>query len=82
MGDFNEVLRSDEHMGIGQRTQAPQMDGFRDAVDVCGLIDLGYGGRNWTFEKKVAGGTFTRARLDRALATSPWSAMFPNSSQQ
>lgn len=33
------------------------MDGFKDALDVCGLIDLGFKGRTWTFGKKVAGGT-------------------------
>ena len=44
IGDFNEVLRSDEHVGIGRRS-ASQIQGFRDTVDVCNLIDLGY---NWT----------------------------------
>lgn len=76
LGDFNEVLRQDEHDGIGQRCQA-QMQGFRDAVDVCGLIDLGFQGRKWTFEKKVAGCMFTRVRLDRALASDEWSSLFP-----
>ena len=40
-GDFNEVLHVEEHNGIGQRSQA-QIQGFRDAVDICGLIDIGY----------------------------------------
>jgi exonuclease III len=81
LGDFNEVLRQEEHVGIGQRTQA-QMDGFRDAIDVCGLRDLGYIGRSWTFEKKVAGGSFCRVRLDRALATIDWSTLYPGASVQ
>ena len=68
MGDFNEVLKHDEHDGIGSRSQA-QIQGFRDAVDVCGLLDLGYKGTKWTFEKRVAGGTFTRVRLDKALGS-------------
>jgi hypothetical protein len=46
-------------------------------VDVCGLCDIDYYGRSWTFEKKVAGGTFCQVRLDRALATTDWSARFP-----
>lgn len=49
--DFNEVLRYDENDGIGQRSQT-QIQGFRDAVDVCGLMDLGFQGHKWTFEKK------------------------------
>mgnify|MGYP007071362024 CR=1 FL=1 len=52
IGDFNEVLRHDEHDGIGSRSQS-QIQGFRDAVDVCGLIDLGFKGTKWTYEKKV-----------------------------
>ena len=76
MGDFNEVLKRDEHDGIVSRSQA-QIQGFRDTVDVCGLLDLGYKGTKWTFEKRVAGGTFTRVRLDRALGSVDWCARFP-----
>ena len=77
MGDFNEVLHAHEHDGVGNRSQA-QMDAFRDALDTCGLSDLGYKGNPWTFEKKVAGGSFTRVRLDRALGTTEWCTLFPN----
>lgn len=79
LGDFNEVLCSEEHEGIGNGSNA-QIQGFRDAVDVCMLLDIGYHGRSWTFEKKVAGGSYTRARLDRALACSEWCTRFPNAS--
>ena len=34
----------------------------------------GYTGPFWTFEKKVARGTYTRARLDRVLASPEWTA--------
>lgn len=77
LGDFNEVLRHDEHDGIGTRSQS-QIQGFRDAVDDCGLLDLGFVGKMWTYEKKVAGGSYTRVRLDRALASADWCAQFPN----
>ena len=74
-GDYNEVLSLNEHDGIGHRCMT-QVNGFRDAVDTCGLIDLGFSGNIWTFEKRVAGGTYTRVRLDRALATASWSSMY------
>ena len=54
-----------------------QIAGLRDMVDVCGLQDLGYQGNSWTYEKKVAGGSFCRVRLDRALATTDWCTRFP-----
>ena len=57
IGDFNEVLRPDEQQGIGERRNA-QIQGFRDAIDVCILMYIGYQGHLWTFEKKVAGGTY------------------------
>lgn len=45
-------------------------------VDVCGLVDLGFEGRRWTYEKNVAGGSYCHVRLDRALACADWSAQF------
>lgn len=59
MRDFDEVLRPDEHEGVANRSNA-QIQGFRDTVDVCMLMDLGYQGRFWRFEKKMAGGSDTR----------------------
>lgn len=41
------------------------------------LLDIGYKGRFWTFEKKFSGGSFTRCRLDRALVSAEWLALFP-----
>ena len=29
-----------------------QTSGFREMLDVCSLVDLGFEGRRWTFEKK------------------------------
>jgi hypothetical protein len=70
IGDFNEVLHKDEHEGVPDRRPG-QIEGFRDAVDVCELTDLGYEGNGWTLEKRVAGGSFYTVQLDRALATTP-----------
>ena len=59
VGDFNEVLHQEEHQGVANRSNA-QIQAFRDAVDVSMLMDIGYQGRFWTFEKKVAGGSYAR----------------------
>jgi hypothetical protein len=61
IGDFNEVSHQSEHNGVQERSNA-QMAGFREMVDVCGLLNLGFEGCSCTFEKKVAGGPI--ARLD------------------
>jgi endonuclease/exonuclease/phosphatase family metal-dependent hydrolase len=76
VGDFNEVLHQHEHCGVQERSHA-QIAGFRDAVDVCGLQDLGFEGVKCTFEKKIAGGSYCQVRLDRALATADWCDRFP-----
>ena len=76
MGDFNEILRREEQFGANDREEY-LMEGFREAVDVCGLCDIGYRGLDWTWEKKVSGGNYVRVRLDRALATSNWCNLFP-----
>ena len=76
MGDFNEVLHQHEHEGVADRNTS-QIAGFREAVDVCELADLGYEGNSWTFERRVVGGSFCRVRLDRDLATVPWRSRFP-----
>jgi len=60
-------------VGVQERSYA-QIAGFREMVDVCGLYDLGYEGRSWTFEKRVAGGSYCQVRLDRALATPEWNS--------
>lgn len=73
------MLQPDEHEGAANRSNA-QIKGFRDTVDVCMLMDLGYQGRFWTFEKRIAGGSYARVRLDRALATASWVTRFPDAS--
>jgi hypothetical protein len=76
IGDFNEVLHQSEHEGVRQRSLV-QIVGFREMVDVCGLRDLGYEGRSWTSVKKVAGGSYCRVRLNRALESADWCSRFP-----
>ena len=54
-----------------------QIQAFMDTIDVCMLLDIGFKGRFWTFERRVAGGTYTRCRLDRALVNTNWMARYP-----
>ena len=75
IGDFNEVLHRSEHTGVQERSAA-EIVAFREMVDVCGLTDIGFSGRCWTFEKKVSGGSYCRVRLDRALMSGDWYLRF------
>ena len=43
-GDFNEIVHSDEKLGWLDR-DARQMEGFRECLSDCGLVDLGFVGQ-------------------------------------
>ncbi|KAE8793329.1 hypothetical protein D1007_32030 [Hordeum vulgare] len=51
-------------------------EAFRDAMDIYMLLDLGYKGNFWMFEKKVAGGSFRWCRRERAFANADWMERF------
>jgi hypothetical protein len=47
-GDFNEIVRIEEKQGRISKPDS-QMQPFRDALDACGFIDLGYIGAPFTW---------------------------------
>ena len=47
-GDFNEIASAGEKMRGAQRSQR-QMDDFREAIDCCRFMDLGYCGPEFTW---------------------------------
>lgn len=67
-GRLNELTKGDEKLG-GNRSSHNQMQLFRDAIDECSLIDLGYSGSKFTWRKHFANGQLIWERLDRALCT-------------
>ncbi|XP_075669738.1 uncharacterized protein LOC142639446 [Castanea sativa] len=71
VGDFNEIIRSSEKLGGSNRSQA-QMQLFRDVVDECGFIDLGFSGNRFTWQKHFSIGHSIWERLDRAFAINDW----------
>ena len=42
-GDFNDINHLDEKCG-GAKRSADQMQAFRNALDACNLLDLGFSG--------------------------------------
>ena len=74
-GDFNEILMSHKKLGGGLRSAAA-MSEFREVVDDCGFMDLGFVGKKYTWRGK-RGNTMVLERLDHALATHSWLAQNP-----
>ena len=53
------------------------MKNFRDVLDECGLMDLGFVGSKFTWFKNIANGILVWERLDRVLGTMDWFENYP-----
>ena len=49
---------------------------FRDVIDECGFMDLGFTGSQFTWKKNFTDGHSVWERLDRGLATREWMLKF------
>ena len=54
-GDFNELVRQDETLG-GAIQSNNQMQLFRDVLDECGFMDLGFVGPKFTWSRHFEDG--------------------------
>lgn len=54
------------------------LTGFREAINDCGLIDLGFVGEKFTWEKSRGKTDWVQERLDRAFANNGWCELFPH----
>ncbi|KAK3218735.1 hypothetical protein Dsin_012705 [Dipteronia sinensis] len=77
VGDFNEVLDGAEEIG-GVPKDWKLLAGFREALDDCGLDDLGYTGQQFTWCNKREGEAFIQERLDRCVGNLDWQTSFPD----
>ncbi|GAU38731.1 hypothetical protein TSUD_208420 [Trifolium subterraneum] len=75
IGDFNDILSSDEKQG---RSQRPQwlINGFREAVSDSGLVDIHWKGYPFTWFKSLGTERAVEEKLDRAMANDIWCNMF------
>lgn len=78
IGDFNNILSSDDK---GSRVPRPSwlINGFRDVVSSCNLIDIPLIGYPFTWEKSKGKLDAVEERLDMALVSESWIQCFPNS---
>ena len=49
---------------------------FREAVDACSFLDIGYLGSKFTWSKHYVSGQSIWERLDRAFCTNGWLQRF------
>ncbi|KAA3460285.1 reverse transcriptase [Gossypium australe] len=75
-GDFNEFMFSFEKKGGNPRDQK-RMEVFRETIEECNLMDIGFSGVWYTWERGNLLETNIRERLDRGLANEKWLNLFP-----
>lgn len=73
-GDFNSTLSAQEREG-GAEINYEACNAFRECLEDCGLIDMGYAGSPFTWSWGQL-----KQRLDRVLCNSAWNYSFPSSS--
>ena len=66
-GDFNEITRQKEKLG-GALQNHNQMQLYREVIDECNFMDLGFVGSNFTWSKHFEDVHSIWERLDRGLA--------------
>ena len=81
LGDFNEITQQEKLSGRLDRN-ANQMAAFREALLDCSLLDLGYVGPAFTWSNNRLHSDLVRARLDRGVANSQWTQLFPSAQVQ
>ena len=69
--DFNEILSHKEKSGGLPRPQR-QMDELREAIDYCGLQDLGFSGHPYTWSNNRREDQNVQCRLDHFPANLSW----------
>ncbi|XP_075659168.1 uncharacterized protein LOC142629059 [Castanea sativa] len=75
LGDFNEMLSSSDKLG-GNPLIPRRVQMFKDCLDSCGMVDLGFHGPRFTWVNKREVGHFIQERLDRGFANSEWRRMY------
>lgn len=71
------MLETSEQFGGNVRPER-QMDGFREAVQICGFQDLGFSGLPYTWDNRQEGSHNIKVRLDRVLANQKFLDIFPD----
>lgn len=67
IGDFNYMFFVHEKQG-GRVQPRYLLEGFSDAVNDCGLVDMGFKGNEFTWEKSRGTARWVEEQLDRGLA--------------
>ena len=78
LGDYNDMISEEEKLG-GLPVNRTRITAFRNCLDKCELIDLGFHGPRFTWTYKIPAWQSTiKERLDRGLGNVEWTLLFPS----
>lgn len=80
-GDFNEVLIGEDKFG-GRAVNIARALCFKECLDFCRMIDLGFSGARYTWSNRRLVTNLIQERLDRVFATPEWNELYPKVSIQ
>ena len=75
LGDFNELLASSDKLG-GNPLNPRRVQLFKECLDSCGMVDLGFHGPRFTWVNKREVGHYIQERLDRGFANAVWRGLY------
>ncbi|KAH7843713.1 hypothetical protein Vadar_019899 [Vaccinium darrowii] len=78
-GDMNDITCAEEKNG-GAARSAWSFRGFRNFIDNCGLVDLGFSGYPFTWRNNRSGVEYVQERLDRVLVSPSWHRLYSQAS--
>lgn len=78
-GDFNKILTASEKLG-GNNANLTRIALFRDCLNTCNMIDLGYRGNKFTWSNKRYRNrsSLILERLDSCLTNNSWINHYPD----
>lgn len=76
LGDFNEILSSQDKLG-GNSLNPRRVQLFKECLDTCGMVDLGFHGPRFTLVNKREAGYYIQERLDKGFGNADWRELYP-----
>ena len=79
LGDFNEVLCGEDRYG-GRQVNINRALEFKECLDLCNLLDLGFSGLKFTWLNLRQVTDLILERIDRCFGNPSWRIAFPEAS--
>ncbi|XP_030924616.1 uncharacterized protein LOC115951580 [Quercus lobata] len=76
LGDFNELLSCQDKLG-GNPLIPSRVLSFKECLDSCGMVDIGFHGPRFTWVNKREAGHYIQERLNRGFANIDWREIYP-----